>query len=587
MSSSATGVNKRPKARSDARANAAVCYNKTMQVCLDPNVAYGLLEHEQELVLDIETTGFSPYQDRIGVISLYGSESKTPCVISCRGGIPEPITALLRIPKTWLTHNGTTFDLLFLDSYGIKAFKHYDTLIAEQVMNTQARHDRTKDLGATMKRRLGKSSKMSIEHGRWMNEKLTVNQIKYCAEDIQHILDIRDVQTTLAKQRGLETAMQNEQRLTLSTVKMQARGMRVDPDALSEHNVQMIEDGYASQAKINEMFPGLNPNSHVQIKKAFASIGHLIENTKASTLEDLAVFVPLAADILTARRGMRQNSYYGPGSKFDRALDGDLIHTRYWQVGTETVRYSASDPSLQQIPRKMRPVFRALPGYKVVKVDYGQLEVRVAAHIADDSALIDACRNSDVHTAMAANAFQIPIEEVTKEQRQQSKACTFIWLFDGSVPGIVNWAYINHIDQVTDGVASEMLRGVRKAHPGVNKFHSITRGMAKTRGVVSVGLPWGHERQFVGKKAQTQIANTYVQGTAAVIMKQAILDLDDAGLLDYIGATVHDEVVSTCVPEKEAEEYAREVARVMEHAGESICHRVPIVADPYVGDTWV
>ena len=554
---------------------------------MDPSKAYEYLEAEQVLALDIETTGFSPYHDRTAVISMWGPVSQIPCVIQCKQGIPEPIIALLNMPKQWVTHNGTTFDLLFLWQHGIRAQYHYDTLIAEQVLNTQARHDRAKDLGATMKRRLGTSSKMTINHSGWLNEKLSVDQVRYCAADIQYLIAIKDKQEALATERGLTEALQKEQKLSLVTVKMQAKGIRVDSEALYTHNTDMETDGTTAMYKLQSQFGYLNVKSAPQVKEAFHKLGYDIENTQASTLEDLEEFVPLARDVITARRGARQQTIYGPESKFALAMDGELIHTRYWQVGTETIRYSASDPSLQQIPRKMRPIFRAAPGFKVVKVDYGQLEVRVAAHIANDTNLIEACRSSDVHTFMASTAFQIAGADISKEQRQQGKACTFIWLFDGSVPGIVNWAHINHIDRVTEGVATRMLQGVRQNHPGVNKFHAVTRQMAKQRGVVVVGLPWGHERQFVGKKRSTQIANTYVQGTAAVIMKQALLDLDDAGLMEYIGATVHDEIVSTCVPEAYAKDYAHEVAVVMEKAGEGICFRVNIVADKYIGDTWI
>ena len=561
-------------------------------VVVDPNVAYQLLKDEDELALDLETSGLSPFHDAIAVVSLWGPRSKTPCVLHIRGRFPDSLIALLRQPKKWITHNGTSFDLLFLNRAGFRPAKHYDTLVGEQVLNTQARRDRSNKLGSSLKRRLGQDTKLVIDHRSWMNERLTVNQIKYCVEDIRLLHGLMLEQQTLASNRGLSEALDKEQRLTIATMKMQARGIRCDLEALAYHNQEMIDAGDESYARIRAELGGLNVNAPAQVVRAFKVRGLDLPNAQAATLESLALREPLALDVVTSKRGNRQLSAYGPNSKFMALLDGDIIHTRYWQIGAETTRYTSSAPNMQQIPRRMRKVFRSLPGYKVVKVDWSQLEVRVGAHIANDNDLIEVCRSEDVHSMMGMNAFRIPTGEWDKAlepyktMRQQSKACTFIWLFDGGIPGIVDWAFINHIDGVTGGVASDMLLGMRQRFLGVNKFHQACRAMAGQRGVVKVGLPWGHERQFFGSKMSTQIANTFIQGTAAVIMKQALLDLDEHGLLDYIGLTVHDEVVSTCVPENEAEEYAMAVKLQMEASGESICHRVPILAEATIGNTW-
>ena len=564
------------------------------EVVIDPGVAYQLLKHETELALDLETSGLSPFQDAVAVVSLWGPQTQTPCVLHIRGRFPDPLIALLRQPRLWITHNGTSFDLLFLKRAGFDIRKHYDTLIGEQVLNTQARHDRSNKLSSTMKRRLGQDTKLQIAHGSWMNERLTVNQIRYCVEDIRLLHGLMTEQQALADKRGLTTALTNEQRLTTCTVKMEFQGVRCDPAALAAHNQSMVEAGQEAYARVSHEMGGFNVNAPAQVLRSFKARGIDLPNAQAATLESLALREPLATDVVTAKRGGRQYSTYGPGSKFAAELDGDIIHTRYWQIGAETTRYTSSNPNMQQIPRKMRVVFRSLPGFKVVKVDWSQLEVRVGAHIANDVALIEVCRSDDVHSMMGNGAFKPEILiskenrtlEPYKTMRQQSKACTFIWLFDGGVPGIVDWAFINHIDGVTGGVASDMLLGMRRTFLGVNKFHQNCRAMAKQKGVVRVQLPWDHERQFVGYKQNTQIANTFIQGTAAVIMKQAIIDLDDAGLLDYMGLTVHDELVSTCVPENEAEEYAYAVQKSMERSGESICYRVPIVAEATIGDTW-
>ena len=572
------------------------------QVVIDPRVAYQTLEHEEELALDIETSGLSPFSDTVAVLSLYGPKSETPCVLHIKGRMPEPMQALLRMPKRWITHNGTTFDLLFLKRMGFQPETHFDTMIAEQTMNTQARHDRSAKLSSTMRRRLGADTKMSIDHRSWMNDRLTVNQIKYCVEDIRLLHRLMVEQQETCERRGLGTALTNEQELTLATLDLQYNGLRVDSEALAEHNAAMVEAGEEAYDRLHDRFGHFNPNSPQQVLKVFKEYG--LKNAQAATLEDLALREPLAMDVVIAKRGQRQYSVYGPSSKFAGFMDGDIIHTRAWQVGAETVRYTNTQPNMQQIPRSMRKVFRALPGFKAVKVDWSQLEVRVGAHIADDPALIDVCAASDVHSMMAMNAFRVPMDTWMQAQahqleqgleklpepyatmRQQSKACTFIWLFDGGIPGIVDWAFINHIDGVTGGVASEMLLGMRQRFLKVNKFHQACRAMASQKGVVRVGLPWGHERQFYGSKLSTQIANTFIQGTAAVIMKQALLDLRRKGLLQYLGLTVHDEVVSTCVPEDIAWEYAQAVKQQMEESGMSICHRVPIVAEATVGDTW-
>ena len=140
-------------------------------------------------------------------------------------------------------------------------------------------------------------------------------------------------------------------------------------------------------------------------------------------------------------------------------------------------------------------------------------------------------------------------------------------------------------------VARKMLDGLRSRFTGVNKYHQAAdqkaRQCRQRNMILDIPLPWGHKRQlFPNMQTPSRITNTKVQGTAAIGLKNAFFEIEKAGLLDYVGATVHDEIVAPFVPENEAIEYAQALKEAMIRGMEEVCPSVPVLVETKIGPHW-
>ena len=506
------------------------------------------------LAVDIETSGLCPWRDRIAVISVAAMDGETVLVQhTAHEGIPPALIMLLRECPEWITHNGANFDLLFLaqELEGLPQ-KHWDTLVGEQVLAVSGRHDVSKKLGATMRRRLGVDAKMDIDHRTWMLPHLTDEQISYCAADVVHLHGIRQVQYREAAERELGEAMLKEQALTTRISRIILNGMPVDPKVLAEKRRQLIQEAAAATKRVTGTFPGMNLNSPKQVKEGIeGKVGLKLPNTQAVTLKAWQGAYPILEDILTAKAAAKRTGFYDDNWVSEYVINGS-VHSRIWQLGANTTRMTQTDPNFQQIPRNMRSIVGNQEGRLVVWADYGQLEVRITAHYAQDRNLIEACAGPSIHAAMALN--MLGVKEPNEDQLTVGKYGTFTLMFDGS------WRSIKHSAAkggvaITDAAAKEMENNFRSRFPQVNEMHIGARTRAKRR-AYKVRLPWGHQRVLIGDMLSSQIiCNTKVQGSAAIGLKEAIFEMDRQGLLPHIGGLVHDEVVAINVPEPYADEF--------------------------------
>jgi len=311
----------------------------------------------------------------------------------------------------------------------------------------------------------------------------------------------------------------------------------------------------------------INFNSPVQLKKACAAVGvPLSRIQKAETLQELFTYgdgiTKEIADLILGYRGPAQRlKMYSPSWQAKYITDG-IVHPRFWSAGTDTLRTSSSDPNIQQVPADGRRVFGGVDGHRIVWCDYSQIEVRIAAEIARDTALIKSLKYDDVHTAIAAQVFGIDFKRVTPTQRRASKAMTFLLLFGGGASKLYQYIH-GQGSNVTMEDVNKMFNDFFSSFAGLAAMRKRAYATAKNRGVVSLQLPNGAKRVLVGmKKSPPVILNTLVQGTAAIGMKRALQLCYDRGLTKYIGATVHDEIVAT-VPLNEVVEFKRELSEAM------------------------
>lgn len=316
-------------------------------------------------------------------------------------------------------------------------------------------------------------------------------------------------------------------------------------------------------------------------------------STNAEVLEKLRPLHPIADAILEYRQLTKLHSTYAEGLLKVIAEDG-RIHTTFQNMVTATGRLSSTDPNLQNIPvrtelgSEIRKMFIAQPGCVLVDADYSQIELRVLAHIADDAAMQDAfLSGEDFHTVTASQVFNIPVEQVTPLMRRNAKAVNF-----GIVYGITKWSLSEDL-HITPYEAGEYIDSYLARFSGVREYMKSVVENARLCGYTST--LYGRKRKLpelkssnfaVRSGAERMALNTPVQGTAADIMKLAMLRVHAA--LPKISPAarlilqVHDELIVEC-PAEDAEAVKDMIGREMQQAANLT---VPLMAEAHAGVNW-
>jgi DNA polymerase-1 len=317
-------------------------------------------------------------------------------------------------------------------------------------------------------------------------------------------------------------------------------------------------------------------------------------STDESVLQELAVDYALPKLILDFRSMSKLKSTYTdklPQQVNDRT---GRVHTSYHQAVAATGRLSSSDPNLQNIPirseegRKIRQAFIAPPGYKIVAADYSQIELRIMAHLSGDAGLLAAfSQGVDVHSATAAEVFEVELAQVTHDLRRSAKAINFGLIYGMSAFGLAQQLGLprNQAQAYIDLYFSR--------YPGVKQYMDSTRELAKQQGYVEtifgrrLYLPEINSRNAAMRQyAERTAINAPMQGTAADIIKRAMLACDAWIGLDNPDVKmimqVHDELVFE-VAEARLTEYMETIRGIMSSAAEL---HVPLLVEVGSGENW-
>lgn len=316
-------------------------------------------------------------------------------------------------------------------------------------------------------------------------------------------------------------------------------------------------------------------------------------STSAEVLEQLSAY-PIVNLVLEYRQVEKLRSTYADALVQLISPSTGRIHTTFHQTVTATGRLSSSNPNLQNIPvrtsagRRIREAFIAPPGSVLVSADYSQIELRVLAHISGDENLIDAFRTGrDIHAQTASEVFGVPLEQVSNEQRSAAKAINF-----GIVYGISSFGLAKGIN-LTRAEAQAYIDRYFQRYPKVKQYmDEIVKRGAKLGYVTTIlnrrrYLPDLRSRNYTLRSfAERMAMNSPIQGSAADIIKLAMLRVDralaQAGLGAKLLLQVHDELVLE-VPEDELAATAEIVRREMESA---LTLAVPLVVEVKVGQNW-
>jgi len=271
------------------------------------------------------------------------------------------------------------------------------------------------------------------------------------------------------------------------------------------------------------------------------------------------------------------------------------VHTSFNQTGSVTGRLASSDPNLQNIPtrtplgHRVRRGFIASAGNVLLSVDYSQIELRIVAHMANDEAMLDTFKeHQDIHATTASAIYNVPLENVTKDQRRHAKAINFGLIYGMSAFGLTRTT------NLTLAEAENFVKAYFQEFPGVKAYLDGIRKSAAEIGYVETLL--GRKRYFpqlknpatnqVRSRAEREAINAPIQGTAADILKIAMIRLpgviEEAGLHARMLVQVHDELLLEC-PEDELKETIRVVREVMENAFELA---IPLETDVAWGKNW-
>ncbi len=318
-------------------------------------------------------------------------------------------------------------------------------------------------------------------------------------------------------------------------------------------------------------------------------------STAVGVLELLRKDYPMVELIMEYRELAKLNSTYVEALPAQVNPVTKKIHTSYSQTGSVTGRIASYDPNLQNIPirtelgRKVRNAFVAGPGNKLLAIDYSQVELRVVAHMANDEAMIAAFKaDQDIHNTTAAAILDIPLNKITADHRRHAKAINFGLIYGMSPFGLTRTT------DLTLAEAENFVEAYFNQFPGVKIFLDKLREQATENEFVETLL--GRRRYFYGLKTQRnqlirkrqlrEAINAPIQGTAADILKIAMIDVSEAlkksKLKSKVILQVHDELVLEC-PDTEIIETAK---LVMEKMGGAYPLKVPLKTDAQAGINW-
>lgn len=604
-----------PEPRQDLPVSTTSCTGRLVASEAIPRLAADIVEWGAPVALDTETTGLDPERDRVRLIQL--------CV---NGGVfvidvfalPNakaalaPLFAALQAVEV-VGHN-LQFDLRFLAKLGFVPGNVFCTMLAGQVLHAGERDDDTNgwikhSLAVVLERELGVTLDKRHQKSDWSRPVLTPEQLRYAARDVQHLLPLADRLKEQLAAANLTSTADLEMRALLGIA--WAVPVAVDGSAWSvlartaESERVRLAEAMDAIAPNRDCLPGTearNWNSPEEVKAAFRDVDIPLTSTDDDTLAD--VDHPLAGLVREFRAAAKRAGTYGLGWLDEHAPNGFVLPS--WnQLGAQA-RMSCSSPNLQQIPRGIayRKCFVSRPGRVLVKADYSQIELRVAAVVAKESLMIAAyAKGEDLHTLTAAALTGKPVAEVAKADRQLAKAVNFGLLYGMGWRSLGRYAASNYGVTLADDEAKRYRTAFFRSYPGLKSWHAEVEHTLKVAlhpdpDVVLAAWTRGGRRRLIPATKRDACGTAYpnktehlnfpVQGTAADGMKAAISLLWERrdqcrGAVPVL--FVHDEVVIE-VPEEDAERARDWLVAAMVDGMQPLIPGVPVIVEATIAKSW-
>ncbi len=523
------------------------------------------------------------------------------------------LAPLLDDPSVLKVGQNIKYDALILSRYGVEVTPVDDTMLLSFVLDGGL-HGHGMDVLADT--HLGVSTVKYKDVVGTGKKQITFDYVPleaardYAAEDADITLRLHQTLKPRLVQEKMTTVYETIERPLVPVVwAMEKEGIGVDPEKLRGLSRDFTQRLAGLEAEVHELageeFNIGSPKQLGEILFEKMSLPGGKKNksggygTDASVLEDLAAGGhDLPARVLEWRQIAKLKSTYSDALLEQINPATGRIHTSYAMAGAQTGRLSSTDPNLQNIPvrteegRKIRGAFVAREGWKLLSLDYSQIELRVLAHMAGIDALVDAFRDGqDIHAMTASQVFDVPIEGMDPMIRRQAKAINF-----GIIYGISAFGLARQLG-IARGDAKNYIDAYFERYPGIRDYMDGAVEQCRKAGLVETLFGRRIHLDAINAKnpmqrnyAERQAINAPIQGSAADIIKRAMIRVPpaiaDAGLDARMLLQVHDELLFE-TPEDQVEKTIEVVKETMEAAAlPALELKVPLVVDAGIGDDW-
>jgi DNA polymerase I len=575
------------------------------------------LSRQPAIGLDTETTELDPYTGRLRLIQLAASDGVNiidlDAFVSAGNGTFAltdamlPLKRLLEAPRPIKIAHNAKFDAKFIKhNLGADLGGVFDSLLASQLISAgdiEGRHG----LETVASRYLNESVDKSERLSNW-NFELSEAQLEYAARDAAILLPLREKLIEHLKAEALVKCAQLEFECVMPVADIELAGFYMHKDRwleqlaiVEKRRAQLAEElqeVLAEESSQGSLFGGpqradINLDSHQQLTQALERLGIPVpDSTRNWKLQPLAVEYPVIATLLEYRSVQKALTSYGQNMiELINPATGRL-HADFRQIGAPTGRFACTNPNIQQVPHapEYRRCFSGYPmGRKLIIADYSQIELRILAEFSGDRGFIDAFNSgADLHRVTAAQVFNVPLDQVSRDQRDFAKRLNF-----GVVYGIGAQRF-SIMTGLSQPEAENVLRKYFATYRGLDSYlreaanRAVNERQARTASGRLVRFRYDENDRQQISMTQRNGKNTPIQGTSADILKRALRLLKDE-LRDTTARIVniiHDEIVVEADADQ-ATEIAQKVERAMCAAGEEYLRTVPVKVETEIADEWV
>jgi len=546
--------------------------------------------------LDTETTGLDPLTDRLRLIQIATPDAAY--MLDAFALDPRLIAPLLAGDGPVLVGHNLKFDLRFLESAGVPmpaGRRLFDTFLASQLLGAGTKGPKGEPLRHNLAAVVERILRITVDKGEQTSDwsgSLRAEQLAYAARDAAILPALADRLRGDINSAGLQRICDIEMGALPTIAWVEQTGVPFDADAWT----RLADAAIAERAEVEQeltattgtggLFAGsssVNWSSATQVATLLRERGHAVTSTDEAALQELAdKGEPLAALLLRHRDASKRASTYGAEYLTWGNPRTSRIHAGLLQLGSDAGRMSCQKPNLQQVPRdkRYRACFRPDEGRVLIKADYAQIELRLAAEVAGDERLIEAFqRGDDLHTVTARTV--LGKTEVSKDDRQAAKAVNFGLLYGMGAEGLRAYAKQEYGVVWTVEEATAVRGRFFDTYRGLRAWHrSQPDGPLDTRTVAG--------RRRVGITSFTQKLNSPVQGSGADGLKAALGLLGDTrGQVSSAAPVnvVHDEIVVEC-DESQAAEARAWVVDAMRAGMETVLRQIPAEVEATVCVDW-